>query len=390
MIVYVVIVLFGTALTAVLDPSLTEWRLLKTNEERVMFPLKDYILEVKAFRPDDYNTNPSYGELLRVDKSTSMMVLLYAGNWNKVIGRLVWNTIKYDRGRDIAIDECDARYEAYNSFPAGGEKEQIWAWNFFQDYVELTCNGELQYEQNFDEGEKHSRKVGLPEKCRALGDADIDRIIFRHMKGEYIRGRPKGGEEADAATTEPPTTEEPTTYQLPGESVFYEKYPTCDCWTSECNYCSNLECTVKHDLVNLDLGIQVTSKLQWKKLNSIMLYDEEGNALGNFQWNLKRIYLSGCTNCQTPPAVRKIKPGTEALWVFSLDLKDGVLTMQIKMGGEVLYESEMKGKCAERYGKVDRFAFFDTTCENTFNYSRAQMEAGARITPDCAGTCPQE
>ena len=72
------------------------------------------------------------------------MALLYAGSWSNNVGRLVWNTIKYDRGYDVAIDECDARYEHYRSFPAGGEKEQIWSWNFFQDRVELKCNDEMQ------------------------------------------------------------------------------------------------------------------------------------------------------------------------------------------------------------------------------------------------------
>ncbi|XP_063688009.1 uncharacterized protein LOC134821240 [Bolinopsis microptera] len=191
MFVLVAMALLGTALSAVLNPSLTTWRLLTQNEERVMFPLRDYTLEVKAFLPDEYDTNPSYGELFRTDKATTMMMLLHAGHWSKKVGRVVWNTIKYDEGRDIAIEECDARYEAYGSFPAGGKKEQIWAWTFFEDHLELTCNGELQYEQNFNHGDVNRRKPGLPRKCRALGDADLDRITFRHMEGCYIRGRPK-------------------------------------------------------------------------------------------------------------------------------------------------------------------------------------------------------
>ena len=119
------------------------------------------------------------------------MMVLHAGGWKNKVGRLVWNTIKYDRGFDIAIEECDAKYQSYQSFPAGGKKEQIWAWNFFEDYLELTCDGELQYEQNFDQGDVNTRKPGLPRKCRALGDADVDRITFRHMEGCYIRGKPK-------------------------------------------------------------------------------------------------------------------------------------------------------------------------------------------------------
>jgi len=386
MFVLIVSALLGTAFSAVLDPSLTEWRKLETDIEKVIFPLRDYILEIKAFRPDVYNTNPSYRELTAVLKGTTMMMELFSGGWNNQVGRLVWNTISYDTRspKDIAIEECDVRYEKFYSFPAGGEKEQIWAWNFFQDYVELTCNDELQYEQNFDEGEDHPLKPGLPEKCRALGDADVDRITFKHMKGEYIRGRPKdGGKGPGEPDTKDPEPEDP---EDPEDLEPVVEFPTCNCWTPECGYCSNLECTVKHDLFNSEHGISVHSHLKWRKLNSIMFYDEAGNALGNFQWNLKSIHLSGCISCSTPPAVRNIKPGTKANWVFSL--KDGVL--QIKMGGEVLYENVLKGECAEIYKKVDRFAFFDTTCENTFKYSENEMVAGARITPDCAGTCPQE
>lgn len=96
--------------------------------------------------------------------------------------------------------------------------------------------------------------------------------------------------------------------------------------------------------------------------------------------------------CELPvsPAVREIKPGTESLWVVSLDMEDGVLVLRLKMGGNVLYETELKGTCAERYSKVDRFAFFDSSCESTFRYSKADMVAGARMTPTCAGACPEE
>ena len=372
MIVLVGLALLGTTYAAVIDPSLTEWYKLETDFERVMFPLRDYILEIKTFRPDVYDTNPPYAELFKTDKHTTMMAMLYSGNWNNKVGRLVWNTIKYDRGFDISIEECNVRYQPYNSFPAGGEKEQIWAWNFFQDYVELTCNDEMQYEQSFDEGEFSPYKPGLPEKCRALGDTDVDRIVFKHMAGEYIRGRPKDGG--------PEPTEEPI-----DPITDPDVYPTCNCWTRECGFCSKLECTVKHDIGNSEGGISVRSELRWKKLNSIMLFDENGNALGTFQWNLKSIRLTGCVACQSPPAVRKIKRGTVALWTFSMN--DGML--QIKMGGEVLFEQELKGECADRYANATRFSFYEMTCENTFNLTD-EMEAGAQVVPDCGGACPQE
>jgi hypothetical protein len=57
---------------------------------------------------------------------------------------------------------------------------------------------------------------------------------------------------------------------------------------------------------------------------------------------------------------------------------------------EILYEQPLIGECKLRYSKATRFAFYDMTCENTFTYRRSDMEAGERITPDCAGKCPQE
>ena len=369
-----------------------------------MFPLRDYILEVKAFLPDEYDTNPPYGELFRTDKPTSMMITLHAGGWKKKVGRLVWNTIKYDRGFDIAIEECDANYKAYRSFPAGGKKEQIWAWNFFEDYLELTCDGELQYEQNFDEGDVNARKPGLPKSCRALGDADVDRITVKHMAGRYIRGRPKTVKETtlpQIETTAPPTTEPNTVSVDPGVDDIIqteepateepedieepEVYPTCDCWTPECGYCSDPECTVKHDLINSKLGITVHSHINRKDLNSIMLLDEEGNAIGTFQWNRKSIHLTGCVSCQTPPAVRKFDPKEMSDWSFSFH--GGVVTLTV--GGEVLYENKLRGKCVEKYSQATRFAFYGMACENSFDLL-AGMEAGERVTADCAGACPQE
>merc|ERR1712176_1160616 len=54
----------------------------------------------------------------------------------------------------------------------------------------------------------------------------------------------------------------------------YEQRPTCDCWTPECGFCTNLDCAVKYDLVNSDKGIVVTSRAHWKKYNTLVLYDE--------------------------------------------------------------------------------------------------------------------
>ena len=392
MIFPIVLGLFGSALSAVLDPSLTEWKILKTDEEQVMFPLRDYILEVKAFRPDVYDTNPAYGELFKTDKESTMMAKLYSGSWDNKVGRLVWNTIKYDRGFDVAIEECNVRYQPYNSFPAGGEKEQIWAWNFNRDDVELTCNGELQYKQNFDAGEYSPYKTGLPEKCRALGNAEVDRINFKHMAGYFIRGIPRSDKvikETTPQPTPPPTTEAATSTAPvdPDDIDYIKEYPTCDCWTPECGYCTNMECTVQQDLVNSDRGIQVTSKLRRKVLNSIVLYDGDGYEIGKFQWSLRGIWMTGCIQCLTPTELRRAR-AAEGQTTWSFSIKHGVV--RITINEECLYEQPLEGECKERYGKAKRFSFFDMTCENTFLYRRKEMVAGELITPDCAGRCPEQ
>merc|ERR1712025_1279386 len=115
------------------------------------------------------------------------------------------------------------------------------------------------------------------------------------------------------------------------------------------------------------------------------LYDKEGNAIGSFEWSLAGILLTGCVNCQTPRAIRKIKPGSQKLWVFTMKESEEGLLVQIKMDGEVVWEQELIGECAERYSQVDRFAFFDSTCEGMFKFYEDEMVAGDRVTEDCAG-----
>ncbi|KAL5250842.1 hypothetical protein ACHWQZ_G016548 [Mnemiopsis leidyi] len=377
--VMLLLFLLGTVTPAVIDPSLTEWKLLETNEVREMFPLRDYILEVKSFLPDVYDTNPPYGELFRTDKPTTMMMILHAGNWDNKVGRLVWNTIKYDRGYDVGIEECDVRYVAYNSFPAGGKKEQIWAWNFFDDYVDLTCDDELQYSQNFNEGDSHSRKPGLPEKCRALGDAQVDRIIFRHMEGFYIRGRPK----VEKIETTPPiqkltsgptesTSASPSATAQLDEINFEKEVQMCNCWIPECSYCNNPECTVKHDLSTSSRGIQVTSQLGRKKMNTLLLFDQNGNRIGYFRWSLRSIFLTGCVGCPTPGPLRKARAEEgPTTWTFSLAY--GVMRIRV---GEEVYEQELFGDCKRAYRNVRSYSFYDMTCEDTFTYDPMDMVPG--------------
>ncbi|XP_063693064.1 low-density lipoprotein receptor-related protein 4-like [Bolinopsis microptera] len=163
-----------------------------------------------------------------------------------------------------------------------------------------------------------------------------------------------------------------------------EPYPTCDCWTPECGYCSNMDCTVKQDLINSQSGVEVHSHIKRKTFSTIVLYEEDGKVVGRLQWSLSGIYLTGCIACQTPPALKKATAkGGHTVW--SLSLKNGFL--RIKIDGEVLYKQDLRGECADIYGKIKRFAFSDMSCENSFSFDPAEMELGEGITSDCGGKC---
>jgi len=67
-------------------------------------------------------------------------------------------------------------------------------------------------------------------------------------------------------------------------------------------------------------------------------------------------------------------------------MRKGVL--MIRIGGEVVYRKKLRGECGTRYSKVERFSFYDMTCENTFRLTD-EMEAGDRVNPTCSGACSQ-
>ena len=155
-----------------------------------------------------------------------------------------------------------------------------------------------------------------------------------------------------------------------------QEYETCNCWTRQCGFCSKLECTVKQDLANSQVGIAVSSVVRRAKYNSIVFYDDEGEEIGKFQWNKRGIYLTGCIACITPKALKgKCIKNVQTLWVVSI--ANGIL--QIKIDGEVMYENKLKGQCKERYSKAKRFAFYDMPGENYFSFVSAEMEAGEKI-----------
>ena len=150
------------------------------------------------------------------------------------------------------------------------------------------------------------------------------------------------------------------------------------------NATTDLECTVKQDLLSSKKGIMVTSQVRRRRLNSIMLFDEDGNAIGNFQWSLMRIFLTGCISCTTPPALKQAVKASEGQTTWVVSMRKGVL--MIRIGGEVVYRKKLRGECGTRYSKVERFSFYDMTCENTFRLTD-EMEAGDRVNSTCSGAC---
>ena len=379
----IVLLIFGPVLSSQIDPSLTDWKLITENLITVNVPMKKYILEIKSTLPEDFDTNPVYNETIKVDKSTTMMLVLYDGE--NQVGRLTWNSIQYKRGYDAWIEQCNIFYVPFRSFPCGGRKDQVWAWKLNKNDVELSCDGELQYYQHYLNGDnwKHLR-----ERCRKLGQADVDRVEVKFMKNFYIRAVPRDDkpEPTQAKVTTPPTTPTQrltTSAPLPGRLAFAKDFPTCDCWTPECGFCSNMECTVKCDLFSSFEGIVVRSKLTRGKPNSIALFGDEGDLLGNFQWDLSGIFLTGCIRCRPSVALRRAKAVIGLTpWAFSM--KDGVV--EIKILGRTLFRRTLKGKCAKAYRKAKRFAFYGMSCENRFRLL-PDMVPGVMLTPSCDNTC---
>lgn len=384
MFVSLVTLLVSTALSAEIDPKLTEWILIKKNVEVVDFPLKDVILQIKSFRHLNHNDDPLYSNSTVVDKSTSM--LIHYMSKGERLGQFVWNTIPYVAGTDVIIFGCQAPYSRYRSNPCGGKVEQIWSWNFEDNGAALTCDEELQYEVDF-----RSQNY----MCQRLASADIDQIRFTNMKGFYYRGEPKPqGQDEDPGqlvvdleidpTTQPP----PTTYTASSSPGFAEwrtimKHPTCNCRSRQCNSCRDTSCATKYSLSTQERGVTVSSLLNRRKYNVIHLYNSEGKRIGYFKWNMKAIFLEGCIMCRTPRF--PFDKGQINEWNFSM--VEG--NVRLIHGGEVRYEHQLVKRCADYYKDVAYFAFSEINeCESTFDV-KVDMMLGEKLNETCNGKCEE-
>jgi len=369
--------LFTLSLSAEIDPTLTEWKLIERGVEIVNFPLNKYILQIKSFRSNiAHGGDPLYANNTVVDKSTSMLVHYMVGG--RRIGQFVWNTIPYVAGTDVILFGCQAPYSRYRSNPCDGQHEQIWSWDFTVHGATLTCFDEVQYEVSFE----RSRNPA----CNTLGSLPIDQLRFTNMAGFYYRARPAdptlgpdalqkstrtSNTYATTLTTLPPTT------PPPGPPI----NPTCNCWTRECNFCRDLTCAVKYDVTAMQTGITVNSVLNRKDLNQINLYNAEGKQIGYFKWNLKSIFLEGCIFCRTPRS-KSILKGEENEWNFSFVGGQVV----VSVGGEELYRQKLRRGCRSHYEDVQYFSFQRMSCDSYFKVED-EMERGEKVNPTCNGHC---
>ncbi|XP_063692971.1 uncharacterized protein LOC134824898 [Bolinopsis microptera] len=161
---------------------------------------------------------------------------------------------------------------------------------------------------------------------------------------------------------------------------------TCDCWTPECGFCSNPECSVKliGGLAG-SKGIGVRSFLHKRKVKTIVMYKNDGDSIGQFQWSLNRISMSGCVSCHTPQRIRyKVKglPVGTVGWRFAIN--DGVVELSVE--GEILFTSKLTRQCAEVYGDVKSFSFTGMSCKGSFAYASEEM----KLATICGGAdkCP--
>ena len=174
-----------------------------------------------------------------------------------------------------------------------------------------------------------------------------------------------------------------------------QSLPTCNCWSKECDYCSNIDCAIKHDLTNSTLPLSVTSTVDDTVLNSIVLYNTDGVELGKFQWNKRGIYLTGCVACRTPRRIRRLVRLTQGQSTWDFSLKRGLLKLRVRVEAgekstkyqESFYTTQLIGECARHYQQVNYFSFNRMGCDNTFSLVEG-MVAGSRVNTNCAGSCP--
>ena len=423
MILIAVFILFTEASTAKIERSFLTWTKIQSESEIVKFPLQDAILQIRATRlkTEDDAIRSTTGK----ESGTTMHMRLFTGDSPVNQSPIAWNTIRSKTGSDVKNDECGDLVH-YRTSPCNGQKNQEWSWVFTPASIVLTCDGEIHY----------FRQIGGQdsESCKRLGSESVDAVEFGNMKGFYYRGFPllgvKGeetsgseregrsdiGQSAELRLTEAENDETRSDIgqsaelrhsgvetedigpddksRIQGtetdETEDLQSLPTCNCWSKECDYCSNLECAVKHDLTNSTLS--VTSTVDDNVLNSIVLYNKDGVELGKFQWNKRGIYLTGCVACRTPRRIRRLVRLTQGQSRWNFSLEKGLLKLRVEAGEkstkyqDSIYSTQLLGECARHYQQVSYFSFYRMGCDNTFRLVEG-MVAGNKVNTNCAGSC---
>ena len=330
---------------------------------------------------------------------------------------LTWNTVKSNNGVDVLNGACSDSAR-YMSNPCNGYEVQEWAWVFTPDTILLTCDSGIQY----------MRQVGAQdsESCKMLGSGPVDTLEFTNMEGFAYRAFPIHGvikdESSGESEREPRSeiseneegrfpraevsnliktdvenltrtdVENLTRADVENLTVDAQTLPTCNCWTRECNYCSDLECAVKHDMTTSHQVISVTSQVDRTVLNSIVLYNKEGVQLGKFQWNLRGIFLTGCVGCRTPRQIRRLVNSDAGASNWEVSLNRRRLTLRVRGVGsedgsrDHVYQQRLIGECAEHYSEVSYFSFYNMDCDTSFTPT-SEMLVGSRVSESCGGTC---
>ena len=146
-------------------------------------------------------------------------------------------------------------------------------------------------------------------------------------------------------------------------------------------------CTVKQDHPNSGIEVELHSPLAKETVNTVVLYNEAGETLGNLQLSLRGIFLTGCVRCRVPPVLRRAR-NKEGITSWTLTLRGSVL--QISIGGKVLVKKRLGVKCASQYGDVSSFAFHKMSCESSFSLVEGEMQAGAMVTAGCNNSCTSD
>ena len=449
MILIAFFLLLSAASTAKIERSFLTWTEIQSETEIVKFSLQHAILQIRAtkLRTEDDAIRSTTG----VESGTTMHMRLLTGDSPVNKSPITWTTIRSKTGSDVKNEVCGDLVD-YRTSPCNGKNIQEWAWVFTPTNIVLTCDGEIHYFRQIRGQDSESCRRFGSESVDAVEFGNMEGFYYRgfplhgvigeETSGSEREARSEIGQSAELRLSEAETEEtrsdigqsaelrlsdaetDETTSDIgqraelrlsevetsedmgqddklrfqgteTNEADDIQSLPTCNCWSKECDYCSNMDCAVKHDLTNSTLPLSVTSTVDDTVLNSIVLFNTDGVELGKFQWNKRGIYLTGCVACRTPRRIRRLVRLTQGQSRWDFSLEKGLLKLRVRVEAgekstkyqEGVYNTQLIGECARHYKQVSYFSFYRMGCDNTFSLVGG-MVAGSRVNTNCAGSCP--